>query len=109
MTAIPTMAAPTPIPAFAPMLKPLDGWEVPVCEVDEGDVAEEDIEEVDCVGVEAEEEVWVVVTAVVPTEKVVERLAGAGSENISSVGSLQLTVLLSDSVPQQDQICDALL
>jgi hypothetical protein len=50
-----------------------------------------------------------VVTAVVPTEKVVERSAGAGSENISSVGSLQLTVLLSDSVPQQDQICDTLL
>jgi hypothetical protein len=50
-----------------------------------------------------------VVTAVVPTEKVIERLAGAGSENISSVRSLQLTVLLSDSVPQQDQICDTLL
>jgi hypothetical protein len=57
MTAIPTMAAPTPIPAFVPVLKPLHGCEVPVCEADEVNAAEEDIDEVDCVGVEVEGEV----------------------------------------------------
>jgi hypothetical protein len=74
-------------------------------------VAADDVEEgVVCIGVEVEEgEVVVAVTAAVPTENVVERSLAAGSSNISFVGELQLTVLLSDSVPQQDQICDTLL
>ena len=49
------------------------------------------------------------VTAVLPTENVVERLAGAGSSKMRFVGSPQLTVELSDSVPQQAQCCDTLL
>lgn len=49
------------------------------------------------------------VTGVDATVKVVERFAGAGSENISFDGLLQLTVSPSASVPQQLQICDTLL
>jgi hypothetical protein len=112
------MATPTPIPAFAPVLKPpplpLDGSEVPVCDgADEDFVADEDEEDVVCIGVEPdeveEEVVAEVVTAVDPTEKVVERSAGAGSSNIWFVGEPQLTVASSASVPQQAQTCDALL
>jgi hypothetical protein len=57
-------------------------------------VAADDVEEdVVCIGVEVEEGVVVeAVTAVVPTENVVERSLGAGSSNISFVGELQLTV-----------------
>lgn len=93
------------------MLKPADGCEAPVCESGaEEVVATDDVDNVVCIDVEVEEGVVVVaVTAVVPTENVVERSLGAGSLNISFVGELQLTVLLSDSVPQQDQICDTLL
>jgi hypothetical protein len=91
--------------------KPVDGSEAPVCDGETKEVvAADDTEDVVFIGVEVEVEVVVVaVTAVVPTEKVVERSLGAGSSNISFVGALQLTVLLSDSVPQQDQICDTLL
>ena len=67
-------------------------------------------EDVVCIGVEVEEGVVAAaVIAMAPTENVVKRSLGAGSSNISFVGELQLTVLLSDSVPQQDQICDILL
>ena len=57
-------------------------------------MAADDVEEdVVCIGVEVEEGVVVeAVTAVVPTENVVERSLGAGSSNISFVGELQLTV-----------------
>jgi hypothetical protein len=106
------MATPTPIPAFAPVLKPpplpLDGGEAPVC-----DGADEDEADVVCIGVEhdgvEEEVVAKVVTGVDPTEKVVERSAGAGSSNIWFVGEPELTVGLSASVPQQAHTCDALL
>jgi hypothetical protein len=63
-------------------------------------VAEDD--DMDVVVTEEVEE-GMEVTAVLPTEKVVDRAVGAGSEKIIVVGSLQLTVVLSDSVPQQDQ------
>ncbi len=73
-------------------------------------MAADDVEDVLCTGVEVEERIVAgAVTAMVPTENVVERPLGAGSSNISFVGESQLTVLLSDSVPQQDQTCDILL
>jgi hypothetical protein len=71
--------------------------------------AEETGEEFEVVveGEEVDDEIEV--TAVLPTENVVERFIGAGSENISFVGALQFTVSPSDSVPQQFQTCDRLL
>ncbi len=99
------MAPPTPIPAFAPVLKPLDA--VPVCEGDPDDVVA-DADDIDVVVAEEVEE-GIEVTAVLLTEKVVDKAVGAGSEKISVVGSLQSTVIPSDSVPQQDQSLVTLL
>jgi hypothetical protein len=105
-----TIATPIPIPAFAPVLKPLDatGWEVPVCEGKAEDFVSDMDEVGDVVWVELEEEKEeedVAVTAADPTLKVVERRLGAGSSNIRFVGELQFTVVLSDSVPQHAQVC----
>jgi len=112
-TAMPTIVTPTPIPAFAPVLKPLDGCPVPVlvCAGDPDDVVAEEVdEEEDVVTIEDEDvEAAAEVTAVLPTENVAVSAVGAGSSKTWVVGSLQLTVKLSDSVPQQDQSCVWLL
>jgi len=95
------------------VLKPLDGCAapVPVCAGDPDDVVAEEVEEEEEVVTIEDEDVEAAaeVTAVLPTENVAVSAVGAGSSKTWVVGSLQLTVELSDSVPQQDQSCVWLL
>lgn len=101
-------AAPTPIPAFAPVLRPLDGDAV--AEAEEAAVVAADPEEVDPAldQVAPEEEAVVILdrgikVAVVATDapnEIVANKSGAGAWKISKVGFLQLALPV-ESGPQQ--------